>query len=117
MRTSAAVHSSMQSPRSFVRHPSRPHPWGIRSLQPLNDRSESLLELGRRFLDLEQSIIRGLGYRAKSRFVQVRLLHKFIRNAIGYDESIVQVCPLQLVTVECAVVVRARYTRNDPMTK
>lgn len=73
MRTSAAVHSSMQSPRSFVRHPSRPHPWGIRSLQPLNDRSESLLELGRRFLDLEQSIIRGLGYRAKSRFVQVRL--------------------------------------------
>lgn len=71
MRTSAAVHSSMQSPRSFVRHPSRPHPWGIRSLQPLNDRSESLLELGRRFLDLEQSIIRGLAYRAKSRFVRL----------------------------------------------
>lgn len=71
MRTSAAVHSSMQSPRSFVRHPSRPHPWGIRSLQPLNDRSESLLELGRRFLDLEQLIIRGLGYRAKSRFVRL----------------------------------------------
>lgn len=67
MRTSAAVHSSMQSPRSFVRHPSRPHPWGIRSLH----RSESLLELGRRFLDLEQSIIRGLGYRAKSRFVRL----------------------------------------------
>lgn len=71
MRTSAAVHSSMQSPRSFVRHPSRPHPWGIRSLQPLNDRSESLLELGRRFLDLEQSIIHRLGYRAKSRFVRL----------------------------------------------
>lgn len=76
MRTSAAVHSSMQSPRSFVRHPSRPHPWGIRSLQPLNDRSESLLELGRRFLDLEQSIIHDsfkLSCRAKSRFVQVKL--------------------------------------------
>lgn len=53
MRTRAAVHSSMQSPRSLVRQPSRPHPWGILSLQPLYDRSESLLELGRRFLDLK----------------------------------------------------------------
>jgi len=41
----------MQSPRSLVRQPSRPQ--STLSPQPLYVRSESLFELGRRFLDLK----------------------------------------------------------------
>jgi len=51
IRTRAAAHSSMQSPRSLVRQPSRPQ--STLSPQPLYVRSESLFELGRRFLDLK----------------------------------------------------------------
>lgn len=124
MRTSAAVHSSMQSPRSFVRHPSRPHPWGIRSLQPLNERSESLLELGRRFLDLEQSswLVR-LG-RAKSKFVQLGLIVLefvyFVWNEI--DNYSTSFSTFSLLVIEVITSVRTRIdhtyeTTNDPTTK
>jgi len=55
MRTRAAAHSSIQSPRSLARQFSnlQPYPLCILSPQPLYILSESLFELGRRFLDLK----------------------------------------------------------------